>query len=279
MDTLQAIVIAILQGATELFPVSSLGHAVVLPALLGWNLDQRSPAFLPFLVMLHVGTAVALLGYFWRDWLALGLGVLGLSEAHRNRESRRVFLLIVVATIPAVIAGFLLEKFLRGLFASAVTAAAFLALNGLLLLFGERLRARGAGARALATLTVTDAALIGVWQCLALIPGISRSGATIVGGLLRGVNHEDSAHFSFLIAIPVILGATALEVPKLLHADMPPGTLNLSLAAAAVAGVTALLSTMFLMRYFRDNDRWALNPFAYYCLAAGVLSLGYLALA
>ncbi len=270
--------IALIQGATELFPVSSLGHAVVLPALLGWSMDEGSAAFLPFLVMLHVGTAVALLGYFWRDWLALALGVLGLSGAHANRESRRVFVLLVVATIPAVIAGFLLEHFLRSLFASAVVAAGFLAVNGLLLLFGERLRGR-AGERALAALTIGDALVIGLWQCLALIPGISRSGATIVGGLLRGVNHEDSAHFSFLIAIPVIVGATVLEVPKLLHADMPPGTLQLSLVSAVVAGVTALLSTAFLMRYFRDHDRWALSPFAIYCVVFGLGSLGYLVLA
>ncbi len=275
MDTVQAIAIAVIQGATELFPVSSLGHAVVLPAVLGWSLDQASPAFLPFLVMLHVGTAVALLGFFWRDWLALGLGVLGLSGAHQNQESRRVFLLIVVATIPAVIAGFLLEKYVRGLFASPLIAAGFLVVNGLLLLFGERLRARGQE-RALSTLTMADALSIGVWQCLALIPGISRSGVTIIGGLLRGVTHEGSAHFSFLIATPIIIGATVLEVPKLLHADIPPGTLQLSAIAAVVAGIVAFLSTAFLMRYFRGNDRWALGPFALYCIAAGLLAIGYL---
>jgi undecaprenyl-diphosphatase len=275
MDTVQAVVIAVIQGATELFPVSSLGHAVILPALLGWSLDQASAAFLPFLVMLHVGTALALLGFFWRDWLALGLGILGLSGPHQNAESRRVFVLIVVATIPAVVVGFALEHYVRSLFASPLLAAVFLAVNGLLLLFGERLRAGGAD-RPLSSLRVMDALVIGVWQCAALIPGISRSGSTIVGGLLRGVTHEGSAHFSFLIATPIILGATVLEVPKLLHADMPPGTLQLSLIAAVVAGVVALLSTAFLMRYFRNNDRWALNPFAYYGIAAGVLSLVYL---
>jgi undecaprenyl-diphosphatase len=275
MDSIQALVIAIVQGATELFPVSSLGHAVVLPAVLGWSLDQRAPAFLPFLVMLHVGTAVALLGFFWRDWLAIILGVLGLSGAHQNRESRRVFLLIVVATIPAVILGFLLERFFRTLFGSPVIAAAFLVVNGLLLLFGERLRARGAD-RALSTLNLGDALTIGVWQCTALVPGISRSGATIVGGLLRGISHEGAAHFSFLIATPIIIGATVLEVPKLLHADIPPGTLQLSIMAAVVAGVVALLSTAFLMRYFRNHDSWALNPFAFYCIAAGLLAIGYM---
>ena len=204
MDILQALVIAILQGATELFPVSSLGHAVVLPALLHWGIDQRSPEFLPFLVMLHVGTAVALLGYFWRDWWALITGVLGIGGAHQVKESRRVFVLVVIATIPAVVVGFALEKLVRGLFGSPVIAASFLIVNGLLLLFGERLRGRGQ--RSLSTLTPMDALVIGIWQCGALIPGISRSGATIVGGLLRGVNHEGSAHFSFLIATPIILG-------------------------------------------------------------------------
>ena len=278
MDMLQALIIAVLQGATELFPVSSLGHAVVLPALLHWGTDQRSPEFLPFLVMLHLGTATALLGYFWKDWWAIGTGVLGIGGAHQVQESRRVFVLVVIATIPAVIVGFTLEKFVRGLFGSPVIAASFLIVNGLLLLFGERLRGRGTADRHLSTLSRMDAFTIGCWQCTALIPGISRSGATIVGGLLRGINHEGSAHFSFLIATPIILGATVLEVPHLLHAHVPPGVLLMSAIAAVVAGITALLSTAFLMRYFRQHDSWALNPFAYYCLLVGAISLGLLLL-
>jgi len=277
MDLIQALVIAILQGATELFPVSSLGHAVVLPALLHWGINQRSPEFLPFLVMLHLGTATALLAYFWRDWWAILTGVLGIGGAHQVKESRRVFVLVVIATIPAVVIGFVLEKFVRGLFGSPVVAASFLVVNGLLLLFGEWLRRRGAD-RHLSTLTRVDALLIGFWQCTALIPGISRSGATIVGGLLRGVNHEGSAHFSFLIATPIILGATALEVPKLMREQVPHGVLLMSAIAAVVAGITALLSTAFLMRYFRQHDSRALNPFAYYCVLAGAGSLGVLLL-
>jgi len=276
MTSLQAILIAILQGATELFPVSSLGHAVVLPALLHWSIDQRAAAFLPFLVMLHLGTATALLAYFWRDWWALAIGVLGISSPHQTGESRRVFLRIVVATIPAVIVGFALEKLVRGLFGSPVIAASFLLVNGFLLLFGERMRGRGH--RPLSSLTVLDAFIIGCWQCTALIPGISRSGATIVGGLLRGVDHEGSAHFSFLIATPIILGATVLEVPKLLHADIPAGVFELSAVAALIAGITAYASTAFLMRYFRQQDSWALNPFAYYCMAIGAGSLAVLLL-
>ena len=277
MTTIQALFVAILQGATELFPVSSLGHAVVLPALLHWSLDQHAPAFLPFLVMLHVGTATALLVYFWRDWWALALGVFGLSDPHQARESRRVLLLIVIATIPAVIVGGLLEHFFRSLFASPVIAAAFLIVNGLLLLFGERIR--GLANRPLSTLTTTDAVTIGLWQCTALIPGMSRSGVTIVGALLRGVDHEGAAHFSFLIATPIILGATVLEVPKLLHAGVAPGMFSLAAMAAIVSGITAWLSTWFLMRYFRSHDEWALNPFAYYCLVVGAAALAYLLLA
>jgi undecaprenyl-diphosphatase len=273
MNLIEAIAIAILQGATELFPVSSLGHAVVVPALLGSSIDENGPTFLPFLVMLHVGTAVALLAYFWRDWLSLFTGVVGLSSPHQRGESRRVFLLIVIATIPAVVVGFVLERYLRELFGSPLIVAGFLALNGLLLLFGERLRA--SGSRPLSSLTVADAAIIGVWQCGALIPGISRSGATIVGGLLRGVDHEAAAHFSFLIATPIILGATVLEVPKLLHASVAAGVFQIAAIAAVVAGVVAFLSTAFLMRYFRGHDSLALNPFGYYCIVAGLGALAF----
>ena len=130
MTTLQALVIAVLQGATELFPVSSLGHAVLLPALLRWNIDPSGQAFLPFLVMLHVGTAAALLLFFWRDWWRLLCGLLGLGGRERVGESRRVLWLLIVATIPAVVVGGLLEHFLRRLFESAMVAAAFLAVNG-----------------------------------------------------------------------------------------------------------------------------------------------------
>ena len=210
MTWLQSIAIAILQGATELFPVSSLGHAVVLPALFKTGIDQHSPEFLPFLVMLHLGTATALLVYFWRDWWAIGIGVLGFGDD--VGEARRVFLLIIVATIPAVIVGFALEKLVRGLFGSPLIAASFLMVNGGVLLFGERLR--GKGNRPVSSLTKLDALVIGCFQCLALIPGISRSGVTIVGGLLRGVDHVGSAHFSFLIATPIILGATVLEIGR-----------------------------------------------------------------
>jgi undecaprenyl-diphosphatase len=276
MSALHAILIAILQGATELFPVSSLGHAVIIPALARFPFDQRAPGFLPFLVLLHTGTSAALLYFFWRDWWLILTGVLGQGTPHQVRESRRVFVLIVIATIPAILVGFLLEHFLRDLFSRPAIAALFLIVNAGMLLVGERLRRlqdAGGSSRAAFSLEPRDALIIGCWQCLALIPGISRSGATIVGGLLRGVNHEGAAHFSFLIALPIILGATVLEVPHLFAGGGSEISLGVSFLGAIVAAITAYWSTAFLMRWFRDHDKWALDPFAWYCAGFGAISL------
>jgi undecaprenyl-diphosphatase len=271
MSTLHAVVLAILQGVTELFPISSLGHAVIVPSLFGWPIDQRSAEFLPFVVVLHIGTAVALLAYFWREWLNLGLGFI---DWHRPSaaDARHAFWLIVIATIPAVVIGFIAEKLVRGLFASPLIAALFLIVNGFVLLFGDRLRRRdrlALDSRGHRQLTWMSALWIGLWQCLAFIPGISRSGAAMVGGLINGLHHEDAAHFSFLIATPIIAGAAVLEVPKLL-ALPGHGISGLVVASGVVAGITAYLSTAVLMRYFRRFDfDDALVPFAVYCWFAG----------
>lgn len=275
MNTLQALVIAILQGVTELFPVSSLGHAVILPKLLGWDINQQSAGFLPFLVVLHLGTAAALLAYFWKDWLGLLLAFFGSGTVAERQAQWQLLWRIVLATIPAVILGFAFEKFLKGLFGAPAVAALFLMINGGLLFAGERLR-RNSGTRVLGEMTWQQALLIGLWQSTALFPGISRSGATMVGGLLLGLHHRESAHFSFLIATPIIIGAAVLEVPHLLQPEIAANFGALVWIAGLVAGVTAYISTAFLMRYFRRHDFEALDPFAYYCWAAGLLSLGAL---
>ncbi len=270
MTALQALIFAAIQGVTELFPISSLGHAVVLPTLFGWNVDQQSPSFLPFLVVLHLGTAAALLIYFWGDWLGILLGILGRMGEREQIKQRRLLLMLVVGTIPAVILGFTLEHPLRALFGSPPIAAFFLVVNGVLLFVGERVRQRSTRAeqlRSLDDLQPIDAVLIGVWQCGALIPGISRSGATMVGGLLRGLSHEAAAHFSFLLATPIIAGAGVLEVPKLLRHG--GGFSGVSAVAGVVAGITAWLSVYILMHYFKKREFEALDPFAYYCMAFG----------
>jgi undecaprenyl-diphosphatase len=280
VSALQAIFMAILQGVTELFPVSSLGHAVILPGLLGWQVDQHDPTFLPFLVVLHLGTAIALLVYFWRDWIQLLLAVLGRPTERPRAEELRLLALIVVATIPAAIIGLVLQKQIEFLFGAPRIAAAFLVVNGFVLFFGERLRQRSrtqdAGGEPLAMLSWVGAAMIGVWQCTALIPGISRSGVTMIGGLLAGLHHKESARFSFLIATPVIFGANILKIPQLLRHDSGGGFTTITVVAGIVAGITAYLSIAFLMRYFKKHDFEALDPFAWYCWAAGMLSLALL---
>lgn len=270
MTNFQAILLAVLQGMSELFPVSSLGHAVVLPTLLGWKIDQRAPEFLPFLVVLHLGTALALLLYFWRDWLDFAYAVLG--RGTKAKSERRIFGYLCAATLPAVAAGFALEHVLRGFFGSPVLGASFLIVNGSILFLGERIKQ--GGVKTLDQIGWKTAFAIGACQALALIPGISRSGATMVGGLLAGLKHRDAARFSFLMATPVIAGAGVLEVPKLLrlHAQL---AINgpLILLAGLVAGITAFLSVAFLMRYFKKHEIEALDPFAWYCWALGGATL------
>jgi undecaprenyl-diphosphatase len=275
MTGLQALIMAIIQGLTELFPVSSLGHAVILPRLLHWGFSEDDPRFLPFLVVLHLGTATALLVYFWRDWAQIIGAFFGVGGATERRERWRLLWLIVLATIPAVILGAALEKLLRHLFGSPAIAAAFLIVNGVILFVAERLRRRGAGVGTATAMSWRTALAIGLWQSLALIPGISRSGTTMVGGLLGGLHHREAARFSFLIATPIILGAAVLEVPHFLHHPAPSrGFGPVVWLAGIVAGLTAYASTAFLMRYFGRQDFEALNPFACYCVAAGAIALG-----
>lgn len=270
VDTLHALLFAVLQGATELFPVSSLGHAVIVPALLHWPIDQAAPGFLPFLVMLHLGTATALLLYFREEWLGMAAGVLGLRESAENATQRGLVGRLVVATIPAVIVGFILKKLLAHLFANPLAASLFLVGNAGLLWLGEALRR--AGTRRSGELSYLDALIIGAYQCLAFLPGISRSGATMVGGLTRGISHEAAARFTFLMGTPVIFAAGVLEVPKLVHGHLLHALFGPALLAAVVAGAVAYASTAFLMRYFRKHDVWALSPFAWYCLILGALA-------
>lgn len=270
MSLIHALMFAVLQGATELFPVSSLGHAVVVPALLHWGIDQASPDFLPFLVMLHLGTAIGMLLFFYADWLALLRGALGQGYATQIANERQMLLRLVVATLPAVLVGALAKKPVAHLFASPLIACLFLIANAGLLLLGEKLRRRGA--KHASTLSNADAFVIGLYQCLAFLPGISRSGAAIVGGLRRGVPHEDAAKFSFLMGTPVIFAAAVAEVPKLVHAHELHRLFGVSLLAALASGIVAYASTAFLMRYFRNHDEWALKPFAWYCAVFGAAS-------
>ena len=272
MTSLQAIILAIVQGITELFPISSLGHAVILPALLGWNVDENADGFLPFLVVMHLGTAIALLLYFWRDWYDFGMAVV-VRRGPAAAAERKLFFQVLVATLPAVVVGGLLEHKLKQAFGSATLAAGFLIVNGVMLFVAERLK-KQAGSKPIGQLTFVGALVIGCWQCLALIPGMSRSGATMAGGYLNGLGHQDAARFSFLTATPIILAATVFELPKMHKAGV--GFSHVALLSGGVAGVVAFVSVAALMRWFRDHEAKAFDPFALYCVVAGLGAAVYL---
>jgi undecaprenyl-diphosphatase len=280
----QAAVLGLLQGVSELFPVSSLGHSVVLPRLLGWDIHQNDDAFLTFLVATHLATALVLLGFFWRDWKRI---LAGLGRSLRDREiaasdgDARLGWLLVVGTVPAGLLGLLLEHSLRRVFASPQSAAAFLFLNGLMLFGAEALRRRAprrdpllpdGDARVAARMTWGKSLGVGAAQAIALLPGFSRSGATMGGGLLAGLSNEDAARFAFLLATPIIGAAAILKVPELFgHAG--DGVRGQALVASICAGVTTFFAVKFLLRFFETNR---LTPFGIYCIAAGTaLTIGF----
>jgi undecaprenyl-diphosphatase len=279
----RAILLGLLQGVSELFPVSSLGHSVILPRLLGWDIHQNDKYFLTFLVATHLATALVLLAFFRRDWARI---VKGLGRSLRDRgidpadTDAKLGWLLVVGTIPAGILGLLFQDKLRSVFASAQSAAIFLTLNGLLLYGAELLRRRAPetetddDVRIARQVSFRDAFAVGTAQALALIPGFSRSGATMGGGLLVGLSNKDAARFAFLLATPIIGAAAILKLPEL-FGSAGNGDRGQALVGALCSAVTAFLAIRFLMRFFETKT---LAPFAVYCFLAGLAASLYFAL-
>jgi undecaprenyl-diphosphatase len=272
----QAAVLGLVQGIAEPFPISSLGHAVIMPRLFGWDIHQNDKFFLAFLVATHLATAIVLFFFFLKDWVRI---LSGIGRSLRDREIRdddaRLGWLLVVGTVPAGILGLLLEHKLRSVFASAATAAAFLIVNGVLLLIFERLRRRpprpgdylGDGDARIAKLSWRQAIAVGTAQAAALIPGISRSGITMGGGLVVGLSNEDAARYAFLLATPIIGAAAVLKLPDLFGSD-GNGVRGPALVGALCAALTTYFAVKFLLKYFETNR---LTPFGIYCIAAGTI--------
>jgi undecaprenyl-diphosphatase len=285
----QAIILGLTQGITELFPISSLGHSVLLPGLLGWNINQNAETFLEFLVATHLATAIVLFVIYFKDWVRIVKGIfrsLAAREVSDKDPDAKLGWLLVVSTIPAGIIGLLLKDQITGSFLSPQSAAFFLMLNGFLLLLAEWLRKRAgrrtakAAAMPVESLQNSDTRIahhlsfwqsfkVGILQVLALIPGFSRTGSTLAGGLMVGLSHEDSLRYSFLLATPIIGAAALLEIPPLLTSGNS-SLIEVSIAGAIAAAFAAWFAVKFLTRYFKTKT---LTPFAIYCIAVGIISL------
>ena len=286
----QAIVIGLLQGVTELFPISSLGHSVLVPAWLGWDTitkDQSTESpYLAFLVALHVATALALLAYFREDWVKIIRGFFRTLRTRRLENSdERMAWLLIIATVPAGLTGLIFEHKLRTVFAKPLAAAIFLTINGGILLLGEWARRRAPVQELVATheqtrstsevgrrsetLNFKEAIAIGIAQVGALFAGISRSGITMVAGLVRGLDHEDAARFTFLLATPITLAAGVIKIPDL-AGKLGDGIRGQALVGGICAAAAAFVAVRFLVRFFQTRN---LLPFAIYCLAAGAVSI------
>lgn len=265
--------LAVLQGVSELFPISSLGHTILIPALLRWSVDRSDESFLAFVVVLHLGTALALVVFYRREWYAIVRALVSSVVRGRlsNDRDEKIGWLLVVGTVPVGLLGVFFQSAVRGLFGSPLPASAFLVLNAFVMFFGELLRKRqhadpNRSSKPIEAISYADGVRVGLAQGLALLPGISRSGSSIVAGLLVDLDHEAAANYSFLLATPVILAASVLEIPKLFE----PATHVVAVEAIAggiLAGLTAYASVAFLTRYFQHND---LRPFGWYCLVVGV---------
>ena len=283
----QALILGLLQGVSELFPVSSLGHSVILAWLLNWHTiladqSQSESFFLSFLVVLHVATALALLVFYRRTWYRIIKGFFGsLRQRELHNNDARLAWLLLVATIPAGIIGLAFEHLLRTQFAKPLSAIIFIIINGCILLIGDRYQATHKQRREQGSLSQTTASvsrqltfgraiLIGIAQIGALIAGISRSGITMVSGLYSGLNHEDAARFSFLLATPIIFGAGLVKLPDF-FSHLDSGVRGQILAGGVTAFIGAYFAVRYLDKYFQNKT---LRPFGLYCIGLGVVMLG-----
>ena len=285
---IESILLGLLQGITELFPISSLGHSVLFAWLFGWNNILKSQSsqgsfFLAYLVLLHVATATALLIFYRKQWIRIISGFFSsLKKRKAENSNEKLAWLIIVATIPAGLFGLIFEHSLRTQFAKPLSAALFIIINGFILLTGDwymknhhmkqpkrDYMLETSAKHTSSKISFRNAVFIGTAQIFALFAGISRSGITILGGLFSGLDYEDAARFSFLLATPIILAAGILKLPDF-FGPLADGIRPQMIVGAIVAGFSAYFTVRFLDKYFRTKT---LRPFAIYCIAIGVFSL------
>ncbi len=278
ISVIHAIILGIAQGITELFPISSLGHSVIIPQLFHWHIQQNGSNYVTFLVGTHFATALVLFLFFWKDWVKIISAMirsLKNKQIDVNDHYAKIGWLLVVATVPAGILGLLFQDSLSKLFTSAKIASALLILNGIILFIAERIRKNRQNIpinvserdKGIAKLSWRQSIGVGIFQSAALFPGISRSGTSMAGSLVAGLNNEEAARFSFLLATPIIFAAALLKLPNLFSSSY--ANLRTAIVVGAIsAAVAAYLSVAFLIRYFRTKT---LTPFAVYCFSAGII--------
>jgi undecaprenyl-diphosphatase len=265
MNLLQALIMGIVQGLTEFLPVSSSAHLVIVPALLGWKFPDAQ--VLPFDTLVQLGTLAAVIVYFWSDlWGIVTAFIRGLLKGRPFAETQsRMGWLLILATIPAGLFGLLAKKYIDQAFHSVVVTGVFLLVTAALLLIAERL---GKRSRPLEQITWMDALWMGLAQAISVFPGISRSGATMTGGMVRNLERGAAARFSFLMSIPVMLAAGALELKDVFQT---PGLTSMLPAIAVgfvAAAVVGYLSIRWLLHFVINHS---LRAFAVYCAALGLL--------
>ncbi len=264
MNSLHAMVLGAIQGFTEILPISSSAHLILLPWFFHWP-----ESGITFDVALHLGTLIALCLYFRRDILELTANLTdGVRRGTFAAQATRLPLYILAGTIPAAIAGKLFEKPIEELFRrSPVAITVFLVVFGLVLAFADRI---GRKSLEMEEVALGAALIVGLAQCLALVPGVSRSGITITAALFLGFRRETAARFSFLLSLPIVAGAALLKLGELVRNGIPPGEMKILLIGVATSALVGYLSIAFLLKFVQKHS---LSPFVWYrsLVGAGIL--------
>lgn len=267
MTIFQSIFLGFIQGVTEFLPISSSGHLVIIPYLLGWDRDINTEAMFAFNVLVQVATMAGVIAYFWRDYIAIAKAMIKNVSQRSNSESEaRLGWLILIGTIPAGVVGLLFKDIIESAFNRPLAAAGFLLATAFLLFMAERNRRP---VKSISQTTWKDALVIGLFQTFALFPGLSRSGSTITGGMMRGLQRPAAAKFAFLMALPIMLAAGLSASMDLSVLPEAKSLLLVYVPGLITSAVTGYLAIGWLLRFLL---RYSLLSFAAYCSALALIT-------